>query len=194
MQKDPFMGWKNVFSSLFKTSPTYKSGTEIRQTTAGPVKATISVVPLSDTDHQEITKPNSAELNWIAQNLASARKLSEEYGSHHENEALTPETLDEAFSGWLEEWSSTNEDPNSSINAFGIAFGQYLVDTLGLQWAVVTDSHGTEIAVHGYPGDFLVFPPNLVAKRFVKRQTGFMVPLFDSIATDLQRIRNHFKK
>jgi len=172
------MGWKNVFSSLFNQSPTYKSGIEIRQTGADPVKADIKVVPLSDTEHQDITKPNSSELDWIAQNLATARELAKEYVSHPENEPLTPENLDEAFAAWLEEWSSTKGDPNPVINAFGIAFGQYLVDNLGLQWAVVTDSHGTEIAVHGSPGDQLVFPPNLVAKRFVKRQTGFMVPLY----------------
>ena len=187
------MGWMNVLSSLFLNGPTYKSGVEIRQMTSGAVKANIKVIPLSETDHQEITKPNAAELDWIAQNLASARELAKEFGTQGENENLAPNILDEAFVGWLEQWDSTKEDPNPAINAFGIAFGQSLVDTLGLHWAVVTDSQGTEIAVHGSPGDILIFPPNLVAKRFAKRQTGFMAPLFESIAADVEKVRKILK-
>jgi hypothetical protein len=82
------------------------------------------------------------------------------------------------FAAWLGEWleqpEQDREDPNPFINAIGSAFGQALVDALGLEWAVVSDEHGTEIAVHGQPGDILVFPPNLVAKRFARRATrGF---------------------
>ena len=65
------------------------------------------------------------------------------------------------------------DDPNVFINAFGIAFGWYLVDRLELEWKVVQDKDGTEIAVWGRDGNILVFPPNLVGKRFSAGTTSF---------------------
>jgi hypothetical protein len=55
-------------------------------------------------------------------------------------------------------------DTNTLINAVGLAFGQHLVDRLGVRWVVVTDECGTE-AAHEPRGDLLMFPPNLVGKR-----------------------------
>ena len=65
---------------------------------------------------------------------------------------------------------------NAVINAIGIAFGQYLVDTLGFQWCTVSDSHGQELAVVALPdtAKVLVFPPNLVAKRWESGTTDFL--------------------
>jgi hypothetical protein len=36
-----------------------------------------------------------------------------------------------------------------------MAFGQTLVDGLGLQWVIATDGHGSEMAVYGLPGTVL---------------------------------------
>jgi Domain of unknown function (DUF3806) len=47
---------------------------------------------------------------------------------------------------------------------------------------VVSDEHGTEMAVHREAGDVLVFPANLVAKRWETRHTGFLRPLYDQVA------------
>lgn len=76
------------------------------------------------------------------------------------------------------------------INALGLAFGQYLVDRLGLVWKLVEDEHGTEVAVHGQVGDVLVFPPNLVAKRLEDRVTGFFVPVAAQIEQQVADVRS----
>jgi len=56
--------------------------------------------------------------------------------------------LDQAFAGWLEDWlgrpESERADPNAFMDTFGIAFGQSLVEGLGLEWKVVIDSDGAE--------------------------------------------------
>jgi hypothetical protein len=51
---------------------------------------------------------------------------------------------------------------------------------LGLSWIALTDEHGTEIAVRGR-ADFTVFPTNFVAKRYEKRETGFLAPAFNEM-------------
>jgi Domain of unknown function (DUF3806) len=141
---------------------------------------------------QAIEAPNQAELDWIEANLGIAKALRAAYLGSEESLPPPPE-LDQIFATWMAEWQSLPEgqrdDPNVYINAVGIAFGQTLVDQLGLAWAIVTDEHGTEVAVHGQPGDVLVFPTNLIAKRFERGETDFIAMVFDGIAAQVQELR-----
>jgi hypothetical protein len=75
------------------------------------------------------------------------------------------------------------------LNAFGIALGQHLVEHLGLEWMIAEDDQGSEIAVWGRAGDVLVFPPNLVAKRYVDRIPEFFEETVTQLAAQVMRIR-----
>jgi len=134
---------------------------------------------------QQIDDPTPAEREWVESNLHLAEELVRTYATTASG-ASSLTLLDDAFAAWLASWldqpEEDRDDPNSFINAFGIAFGQRLVDELGLEWKAVTDADGTEIAVHGQPGDILVFPPNLVAKRFVARETWFLASIYEELA------------
>jgi hypothetical protein len=136
-------------------------------------------------DDQTIEPPNDAEAEWVRTNVMGVREAA--------GGEASPAQIDELYAGWFEEWTAKpeedREDPNPMINAFGLAFGQVLVDELGLDWAVVTDKYGTEIAVHGQPGDLLVFPPNLVAKRFERGETHFLQPIYQEIAAQVAERR-----
>ena len=110
---------------------------------------------------QSIEPLNDAELGWIAENLASARSLLGISG----DVPLDPALLDRALAIWHQRSGQSRLQPNDVANALGIAFGQYLVDDLSMQWAVVADAHGTELAVHSSPSAILVFPMVAVAKR-----------------------------
>ena len=74
-------------------------------------------------------------MTWIEENLRKARQII----GKEEGEIIELKDLDEAFGQWLDTHDLKKEDPNPFINAFGIAFGQLLVDDLGLEWAVVMD-------------------------------------------------------
>jgi Domain of unknown function (DUF3806) len=83
---------------------------------------------------------------------------------------------------------------NGTINAVGMAFGQTLVDGLGMQWIIATDNQGSEIAVYGLPGsaDVLVYPANFVAKRWERREVNFLEASYGLIAEDVNRLaREH---
>ena len=138
--------------------------------------------------------PSDAELEWIDVRLRGATELVNAFvGVQMDSSHPDVTLLDQAFAGWLEDWlgrpESERADPNAFMDTFGIAFGQSLVEGLGLEWKVVIDSDGAELAVHGDPGDFLVFPPNLVAKRFVARETSFLEPVYHEIARTLHDLR-----
>ena len=138
---------------------------------------------------QRILPPNDAEMKWIQANCALGTKLIQTFASSPSEMSPSLSTLDTAFAAWLAQHDPAQEDPNPIINAFGIVFGQFFVTELSFVRAVVQDRQGTEMAVHGSPGDILVFPPNLVAKRYASRQTGFFAPTFAKMKEEIVRVR-----
>ena len=95
------------------------------------------------------------------------------------------------FCGRDDAASAETEAINAVINQVGIAFGQSLVDGLGLNWVIATDEYGTDMAVYGLPnqGDVLVYPANFVAKRWERRETNFLEDAYRRIAEDVSAIR-----
>lgn len=136
---------------------------------------------------QRIEPPNEDELAWIAENIKAARSIVATYAMAQG--PLEPHSLDEAISAWSRDPREERVEPNALVNALGIAFGQYLVEKLGMRWAVVSDEHGTDIAVHGIPGDILVFPTAAVAKRVESGETAFFEDLYSQMSMDIGRIR-----
>jgi hypothetical protein len=133
---------------------------------------------------QKIESPNAAELQWLEQNLDRLREFATKPAGHR----FTLVELDSSFRDWTAS-KPHEEDPNPMINAFGAAFGQYFVDHLSMVWSVVTDEHGTEMAVCAQPGDVLVFPPNFVAKRVVAKEVDFFETTFALMAADIEATR-----
>ncbi|AXH96975.1 DUF3806 domain-containing protein [Ornithinimicrobium avium] len=78
------------------------------------------------------------------------------------------EGLDRALSGWM---TRHGEDHDGIVERYAIGIGEHLVRRTDLTWAVVTDVFGTDLAVSA--GDFVVVPHNLVAVRWMRRETGW---------------------
>jgi hypothetical protein len=118
----------------------------------------------------EIVEPlNAAEQEWVATNVAEAERLL--------NGNLAASTLDDLWTTLLSEEPA---DPNPAINMVGLAFGQLLVNRLGLSWVALTDEHGTEVAVRGR-ANFTVFPTNFIAKRYAGRETNFIASAYEEM-------------
>jgi hypothetical protein len=138
---------------------------------------------------QEILELSQPEREWLARNLALVRDLVQGFAGKEEPRWLVPANLDQGYRSWHSVHKRGKEDPNPVINAFGIAFGQYLIDSLGLEWKLAKDKDSTELVVHGAVGEILLFPTNLVAKRYVSGQLDFFLPLSQSISEEVNRIR-----
>lgn len=139
---------------------------------------------------QKISDLNLSEQQWVARNVDLAGEIAKVYGLPVEpGDPLDPQMLDAAWAAWLADHARGEEDPNPYINAFGCAFGAYLVERLGLEWRVVEDKHGTEMAVWGQEGDVLVFPPNLVGKRYVAGTTTFFADVAAKTVESVTKVR-----
>jgi hypothetical protein len=138
----------------------------------------------------KLEPPDASELAWIADNVAKAAAMAKKYGG--DDESLTQPTLGGLDAVWVAFTATLREsgdDPNFLINMIGVAFGQYLVQALDMVWVVATDEYGTEMAVHGQPGDLLIYPTNLVAKRWKSGEGAFLASIGAQMIADISRLR-----
>lgn len=79
------------------------------------------------------------------------------------------------------------DDPNVMINAIGMTFGQHLIGRVPLEWMIAEDDDVTELALYERRHDTLVYPANLVAKRWVAEELSgeFLVATADRVVAIL---------
>lgn len=141
----------------------------------------------------KISPINASEAAWIKIQLGNAVKFVEGFSPKDSERPLSLSALDRAFAAWLASKLTDTDLINAVINYVGIAFGQALVDGIGLEWVIATDEQSSEIAVYGFPGrgDVLVYPASFVAKRWERREVNFLENVYQQISHD---VRELFKK
>src|SRR3954463_11862911 len=97
-----------------------------------------------DAPAPELEPLTEAEIQWVRTTVAA---LGEQEVRSHDIDDLGRH-YDELLGGWLRIRESDRPDPNTVITQIGLAFGQYVVDQVGLEWVVATGARGTEIALH----------------------------------------------
>jgi hypothetical protein len=149
----------------------------------------------------KVSALTDTEQAWVQQQLAAAARFVSDYGSARGGSGLA--ALDHAWASWLDRQIVDPQDPNPVINAVGIAFGQALIDALdGFGWVIASDAQGSDLAVSGLPGsatgsarklaaagDVLVYPANVVAKRYESRTAVFLAALHTEMVRDIQQLR-----
>ena len=86
--------------------------------------------------------------------------------------------LDRALARWVKE---NGTDHDAIVERYAIGIGEHLTRTTDLTWEVVTDSFGTDLSVAA--GDFVVVPHNLVAVRWMRRETGWVPSVVGHLVT-----------
>lgn len=86
--------------------------------------------------------------------------------------------LDRALAHWV---SSGGSDHDEIVARYAVAVGEHLHRHTDLAWEVATDVFGTDLAV--VAGDFVVVPANLVAVRWMRRETGWVPQVVGHLVT-----------
>ena len=143
---------------------------------------------------QEISELTEKEKEWLALQLHVASAFVKTFSPRDAGRPVSLAALDRAFAAWMATQPTESDVINGTINRVGVAFGQTLVEGLGMQWIIATDDQGSEMAVYGLPGsaDVLVYPANFVAKRWERREVNFFEASYGLIAEDVSRLaREH---
>jgi hypothetical protein len=155
-----------------------------RKSSSGDQPATDDTAPTDALP--EIEPLTDDEVEWVRSTIA---ELAEQEVPPGDIDALG-DHYDELLAGWLRLQESDRPDPNAVINQIGLAFGQYVADHAGLEWGVATDTQGVEIALHRphTPGRVVLYPTNMVAKRWVAHETRMLAALARATVQAVQDI------
>ena len=83
--------------------------------------------------------------------------------------------LDQAYAAWLRSPEGSRPDHAAVVERYALGIGEHLERTTDLDWQVVTDVFGTDLALtEGFKGTFVVVPHNLVAGRWMRGETGWI--------------------
>jgi hypothetical protein len=83
--------------------------------------------------------------------------------------------LDAAYQAWESAPLGSRPDHAAVVERFAIAIGAHLDRHTDLDWQLVTDVFGTDLALtEGFKGRFVVVPHNLVAGRWMRGETGWV--------------------
>ena len=127
---------------------------------------------------------NPGEVAWLADQLARAIEFA---GGKAGGELPTLAQFDAAFTSFVETDPAGNERANAIVLLLGAALGTHLVRTLGFEWVIATDEYGPDLAVVARRGrgDITLFPSNFVAKRWERRETGFLAAVPGQVSETL---------
>lgn len=135
---------------------------------------------------QRIEEINAAEAAWLQQLLDELLAQGVNPVDIH----ALGRYYDTTYATWAAADPSLREDPNAVVNRVGAGLGEHLRTRLPLRWVVVTDEYGTDMCVHGQPGDVVIAPMSMVGKRWSDGVTGFLPDLADTVVgrlTDVMR-------
>ncbi len=140
--------------------------------------------------NEKVSPLTEKERAWIASQIEGASMFVDAFSPTDAGRPLTLPALDRAFAAWLGTETADNQLINAAINCVGVAFGQFLVDGVGLEWVIASNNNHSDLAVYGLPGkgDILVYAANFVAKRWEHRQTNFLETSYRQIAEQVQTV------
>src|SRR5258708_21256142 len=97
---------------------------------------------------QKIDELNENEVAWVKTQLENAAKFVEGFSPPDSAQPLTLAALDRAFAAWIASDPTEVDLINAIITYLGIAFGQVLVDGVGLgpRWVIAPDGIGPDLA------------------------------------------------
>ena len=82
---------------------------------------------------------------------------------------------DRAYAAWVAAPVDHRPDEGDIVRRYAVAIGEHLSRHTDLDWQVVTDMFGTDLAVAGgFSGAFSVVPNNLVGARWMRGETGWI--------------------
>ena len=114
---------------------------------------------------------NEKEKEFIENSLGRAAELLKGQGMTGEAHLFNPDNIDKAIELWfvnnLEQTLGMDTTVYSDILAS--AWGQFLIDSFGMQWHVITDNYGTEVGLYHKNNNTTIMPFVSMMKAFNNR-------------------------
>jgi hypothetical protein len=134
--------------------------------------------------------PTRDESEWVKRNLASLKEVVRQF-TRSGRSPFDPRVLDAAYSAWVSQHQHKLDESTPMINAFAVAFGQHLIDTLKLRWMVLEgeEGEGIQYGIQGDADEILLIPTQMVQERFTAGSINFFDGTYTKIKKDIDKAR-----
>lgn len=100
----------------------------------------------------KLDAPNVKEREWLSQKLDNFNLYVTNLVPELAGSRIDANLLDQLWMAWKETEPEDNQATADFLQAFGVAFGQLLVEESGFEWAIITDPSGSDFVVRTAPG------------------------------------------
>lgn len=151
------------------------------QTPSGEVTFKEGAVPNQTDFNDTVTELTPEERVAIERDHKRIPEFIKAFISNAKRKGDLLEDLDMAFAAWLKSGRRDTFSPEEVTRIVGCALGAHSIQQLGVRWARVTDSHGSDVALVAEHPPTRSFPFTSVQYRIEDNKTDFIVALFRTL-------------
>lgn len=132
---------------------------------------------------------SSKEQEWLRQKLDRLNKYISDLVPEHSGSKVDAKILDQLWMAWKKSAPEDNEAAAGFLQAFGVGFGQLLVEEAGFEWAILTDVAGADFVVRALPytANTRIVPIDFVLTRYENDENEFVAETQREIAKILAK-------
>lgn len=99
-------------------------------------------------------------------------------------------SLQDAYENYFDEMLLTapaeRGDPTVALTTIGMALGEHLVRAIGLEWRVVSDEEGTDLALFHAASNGVLFPVDPVAQHWTAQRRRWLIEFVQELSAQLR--------
>ncbi len=134
----------------------------------------LTSAPMAKDFKQETRALTPGEERAVARLNAASVDIVRRYVPGVQEAAITPQTLDRAYSAWLKDGRADKPDANAVIPALGARIGTLALGACkGGRWLHVKDNYGEALAIAFGDSGRQAYPLDSVNKRYSRGEVGF---------------------
>jgi hypothetical protein len=142
--------------------------------------------PQQGSDAQQISLPSNADI----ERLSRHRAVVERYLNEEESRVSyqTPAGKLRVLRRLLAQ-NVFHRTQTSELQSLGIVLGDAFVQQLGMEWVVVRDEHGKDLALRLPGTSTIVYPATMISKRIERGETVDVFDLFNGVARKVNELQ-----
>jgi hypothetical protein len=90
-------------------------------------------------------------------------------------------------SGWV------RSDETWKLHSLGVALGDALMERMGLQWVIIEDEYGRDVALQDGDTSLRLFPLTMISKRVEKGESVDVTDLFNKVCAGTDEYRRRLR-
>lgn len=134
----------------------------------------------------QIEPLTSDEREWLDEQRGLLADAIDQLDIELSEDATPLDGADAVIRWWHAQEQDERPDPNIIIMIAGVALGDRLAESFGLEWGIITDESGADLGLYHPTKNVVCGPTHSVAKRFADGSDGFLGELLVGLSEGME--------